>query len=429
MRKPVFACMSVLMALPLVVSGCGTTSASGKGSDSGKITLTIEFQRLSTDDQWANWMQDNIKLFEQAHPNVTFNVTDNASSNTYLTKVTSQMAAGTTADIFEGWTSNRMQEFVNSGRVLDITSYLKSNATLNSEVMKTVLPATTFNGKVYGLPTTLDSEVVFYNKDIFQKYGLQVPKTYNDLLNIIKTLKTHNITPISMSNQESFNGAIPLQMIEERIGGLDSYQGLVDGSIPWTSQPVLQASSQIQQLIHMGAFNANPNSTSSDQSIAALQAGQAAMYINGTWDIQQLTGKNMNFGAFNFPSISGGKGSANDLIELPNDALYISSHAKNQSTAEEFLAFCLSKPRQLAEAKANQLIATNTTLPSGTMSPLAVEVHQLQSAATGSMFPFDLPLGTNMGEQFDNATQLLYTGQSPNTVFENFENLVKSSAN
>lgn len=416
-----------LASVGLVATALVGGSTSAALAQVPKVTLSIEFQRLATNDQWANWMQQNVKLFEQSHPNVTFNMTANAASNVYLTKITTQMAAGATPDIFEGWTSNRMKPFVAAGRVLDITSFLNANQGLKNEVLKTALPGTTFNGEVYGIPSTLDAEVIFYNKRVFAKYGLKVPTTYNAFLNVIATLKKHHITPITLANQESFNGAIPFQMLEERIGGLQSYQGLViKNDIPWTSAPVIQAAAKLKQLIQMGAFNTSVDTTSTDQSLAALTTGKAAMYFNGTWEVQPLSGKGMDIGAFNLPGIPGGKGSSRHLIELSNDALYISANSPNKTTAEQFLAFCFTRQRQIAEAKAGELIATNTKLQPGTMVPLADAIHNLEVTATGSPFPFDLPLGTNLGEQFDNATQLLYAGQSAQTVFQNFDQLEKS---
>lgn len=400
-------------------------------ASAGNATLTIEFQKSTTNDTYASWMGDNVKLFEKSHPNVTFNVTDNASSNTYLTKITAQMAAGDTPDIFEGWTSNRMKPFVDAGRVLDISSLLSSDNTLQNTVLKTALSGTTFHKRVYGLPTTLDAEVIYYNKNVFRKYGLKIPTTYNDFLRLIKTLKSHGVTPITVPNQESWNGAIPFQMLEERIGGLKSYQELaVDNTIPWTSAPVIKAATMLQQLIKVGAFNQNVNSTTTNQSTADLTTGKAAMYMNGTWMIPSLSqSMGNNVGFFNFPNIKGGKGSSGDLIELANNALYISAHTQNKAVATQFLDFCFSRQRQVALAKAGYLTATSTKLPANAISPLASAIHDAEIKATGSMYPFDLPLGVNMGEQFDNATQLLYTGAQPKQVFQNFENLLQSQGN
>lgn len=50
-------------------------------------------------------------------------------------------------------------------------------------------------GRVSALPYSVMASSVIYNKDIFAKYGLQVPTTWTELLNVCKTLKAAGVTP------------------------------------------------------------------------------------------------------------------------------------------------------------------------------------------------------------------------------------------
>jgi multiple sugar transport system substrate-binding protein len=46
----------------------------------------------------------------------------------------------------------------------------------------TTIKALTINGKLYGVPYNTNVRVLVYRKDLFQKYGLEAPKTWDDLV-------------------------------------------------------------------------------------------------------------------------------------------------------------------------------------------------------------------------------------------------------
>ena len=62
------------------------------------------------------------------------------------------------------------------------------------------------DGKMYSLPFQKSTEVLYYNKDIFAKHGLEAPKTWDDVENIIKVLKAEypNSTPLGYDSEENF---------------------------------------------------------------------------------------------------------------------------------------------------------------------------------------------------------------------------------
>lgn len=49
------------------------------------------------------------------------------------------------------------------------------------------------DGKVYGLPETQDFYVTFYRKDIFEMLGLDVPQTYDEIIEILPTLQRYGM--------------------------------------------------------------------------------------------------------------------------------------------------------------------------------------------------------------------------------------------
>lgn len=50
-----------------------------------------------------------------------------------------------------------------------------------------------YNGGVYALPETQSFNLLFYRKDILEQLGLEVPQTWEDLINILPTLQGNNL--------------------------------------------------------------------------------------------------------------------------------------------------------------------------------------------------------------------------------------------
>ena len=65
------------------------------------------------------------------------------------------------------------------------------------------LEAVSLNNKTYLIPTTMNYEMSFYRVDVFAKYGLEPPRTWQELLDIIPKLTTQHMT---MGMQTSLAG-------------------------------------------------------------------------------------------------------------------------------------------------------------------------------------------------------------------------------
>ena len=57
-------------------------------------------------------------------------------------------------------------------------------------------------GKTYAVGAVESTSGIIYNKEIFERYGLSVPQTYQDFLNICKTLKSKGIDPIGVGGSD-----------------------------------------------------------------------------------------------------------------------------------------------------------------------------------------------------------------------------------
>ncbi len=90
----------------------------------------------------------------------------------------------------------------NSGSLLQALNPAQTLVDLTNDpaianVDPSFLPVVTQNGKVYGAPWgTAIGGGILYNKDVYSKLGLQIPKTWNDFLANADKIKAAGITPV-----------------------------------------------------------------------------------------------------------------------------------------------------------------------------------------------------------------------------------------
>jgi multiple sugar transport system substrate-binding protein len=155
---------ALLGALLLTMTtACGGSS----GSSGGKVTLTYRLW----DDQQKVGYEKVMAAFERENPNIHVKI-ELLPFDQYWTKLTADAVAGTAPDVFWMQTTE-FPEFVTKGILADLSS-LKLDPTAYN---KNVVDSYTYKGKLYGVPKDWGIVGMLYNKDLFDKANIQMPKT------------------------------------------------------------------------------------------------------------------------------------------------------------------------------------------------------------------------------------------------------------
>jgi multiple sugar transport system substrate-binding protein len=164
MKRSLAAVLGGTAALCLVLAGCGSGD-DDSGSSSGPITLTLAGWSLSTTPEF----QTLADGFHAAHPDVTVQVKEYDATN-YDTQMIADLAAGKAPDIYVQKNLKNFYTYQNGKQLLDVSDVA---AKLGSRTGG--LKDYQIGGKTYAIPYRQDSWVLFYNKDLFAKAGVQPP--------------------------------------------------------------------------------------------------------------------------------------------------------------------------------------------------------------------------------------------------------------
>jgi raffinose/stachyose/melibiose transport system substrate-binding protein len=194
--------------------------------------------------------------------------------------------------------------------VVPITDKIKP---FQDRIDPAALGAFTINGQVYGVPiSTLSTSTIFYNVDLFEKLGIPVPKTYEDLKTAVPKLKAAGVIPLL--HQGSNTVMWPMwyfETLSQTTGdSIGKTQKNLDGATKFTDPPDVEAFQLIKQWVDDGILSKDSLAVDMEGMRAAFAAGKSAMYYGGTWEIPSLkqSVKDFKWGVFAFPKMAGTPG-------------------------------------------------------------------------------------------------------------------------
>ena len=97
------------------------------------------------------------------------------------------MATDTQPDIIYTWELGYLENFVNAGKIVSLQEYLDADPDWKKSFQAGTLELETYGGEAYGIPTARCIAVMYYNKEIFEKYSLEVPETYEEYCQVCET--------------------------------------------------------------------------------------------------------------------------------------------------------------------------------------------------------------------------------------------------
>ena len=224
--------MKKLLALLLTVCLLGCLAATVCAEE--PVTITI-----------LHYMGNEVKLnafnrildgYTALHPNVTFD-SQALSQNEYITQLRTRVGAGDAPDIMMGQ-PGQYADIIEAGYVMDL-----SDNPLIAELGMTEgdIKNCSYNGHVYALPLDFKTYGVIYNKGMFEKYGLSVPTTQDELDAVCKTLKDNGVDPwarnySNVTYPDIEMRAILWPLLQEN-GHNDAFQKLMAGEACFEDYP------------------------------------------------------------------------------------------------------------------------------------------------------------------------------------------------
>ena len=281
-----------------------------------------------------------IADMKEKYPNVEFEW-EAIENETYKTKIAAAMAANEVPDIFFTWSCAFLGDFVKEGKVYCLDDTL---AKYSSELPESMLGNTTYDGKHYGVPTTMNIVALFANMDLLAQAGWdKVPENYDELIQCCDDLVAAGIIPFGCAGGETWCVTEYLEPIIQKTIGSKALNDIFVNGATYDNADVAKAVDTFQSMIDKGYFDPAGASLPNDDVKQNFIDGRTAFYQNGTWNCADFA--KANDGEFlakvkvtEFPVIDSNNSKLGQLIGGPSDTLAVSASSPNAELAAEYAA-------------------------------------------------------------------------------------------
>lgn len=320
--------LSLLLATVMIASlaaGCGS---GGGGSDNGeeKVTLTILAGQSTTDAGIEDMIDEAMA---EKYPEVTLEWECVDWGNDFQPKMQQYMQSGL-PDIM-------------IGKAQDVATYAPQGilGEIDEQYLDRGLDAArenvTIDGKTYGLVYNAMYQGVYYNREMFEENGWEVPETQEDLQAIIDDCNEKGIVPFASHMIDTWAiGNVTMQFMMNDVFNNDPEWGdkFRAGETSFSDRKEAQTAYQYNKLIYDNTY---PDTFSTEETTcdARMVQGEAAMKVSGSWSIQSFLDidESFDFGIFPFPNQTGDS----KLIFEPNITIMTSAETEHQDAVNKFL--------------------------------------------------------------------------------------------
>jgi raffinose/stachyose/melibiose transport system substrate-binding protein len=232
-------------------------------------------------------------------------------------------------------------------------------------------------GKTWGVPFANQIVGIFYNTEIFAKYGLKEPATWDELVRIAETLQKNSVTPFFVTAKEAWTLAMQNAMVGVSYPG-DAWIGkLAAGKAKFTDPEFVGMLKDLNALkkYYQKDFSAN---TSAEQDVT-FGMGQAAMVFYGIWGTSNWlkTNPDLKFGYFPIPPKDASLPAR--AYTYMDGAYAINATSKAQDAAAKVLGYAASKEYGAAFSKITGEMTAVKGVAMPADRPVLVECYELMN--------------------------------------------------
>jgi len=327
-------------ATPTTVADTTPAPIVGGTGEGGELRLW-----LNGGDTPDDFVKFAIGEFNKTHPDVKVTF-ERQQWTGIVEKLTTALSSSDSPDIIE-LGNTQAQAFEAAGALEDLTA--QKAALGGDDLLQSLVEAGTYDGKFYGVPYYAGARVVLYRKDLFEKSGIAIPTTIDELMAAATKLKADNASTPNFSGMylpgKNWFAALPFIWVNGgdiavQDGG--SWKGVLD------SEQSVQGLTEFQKFIEQ--TSGAPKDGDDSKDYLAFCNGEVGMMPAPGWKPGQIVNKDdgcpameANIGAFAMPGLTAGTTSP---AFLGGSNLAVSAKSKNPELANELLKILVSKDYQ-----------------------------------------------------------------------------------
>lgn len=263
------------------------------GSVAAQDEVTLDYPSWMLGEAGVgDYWKDSVAEFQKQNPGVTLNTTL-IPSNEYEDKTFTQIAAGTSPDIYPVFT-NMVPRLMAEDLLEPLDSYLAEAAWMKNELP--ALKVAQRDGQTYGVVLTASPQGLLYNQKLLDAAGVEVPTTVDEFFAACQAVK---------EKTGEWGYAMPMDTSEEQQAYISTMQWVLGFGSDWASEdstPTANAPKTVEAMEAQMKFVDSglvPLGMNSLDTRNLFKDGKAAFMIDGPWVMTLVKSENADL----YPSI------------------------------------------------------------------------------------------------------------------------------
>ncbi|MEX0153032.1 ABC transporter substrate-binding protein [Microbacterium sp. LMI1-1-1.1] len=275
-RRAAFAVAATALAAGSLVACSSGNAGGGNGGSAEDIEAALEQGGEITYWSWTPSAEAQVAAFEKAYPNVNVNLVNAGTNTEEYTKLQNAIKAGSGAPDVVQIEYYAFPQFALSDSLLDLAPY--GFGELEDDYSPGTWGAVDFDGAIYGLPQDSGPMALFYNKEVFDQYGIAVPTTWDEY--VAAAEKLHAADPTKYITADTGDSGFTTSMIWQA-GGQPFQASGTDVTIDLQDEGSQKFADNWNRLIEGGLLSDTPSW--SDEWFKGLGDGSIASLVIGAW--------------------------------------------------------------------------------------------------------------------------------------------------
>jgi raffinose/stachyose/melibiose transport system substrate-binding protein len=266
------SCVLVALALAPVVGACGGGDDGG-GESGGRVELSVF---TGNTDQAVVPAKALIAAFEKKNPNIKVKLELGPQGTELDNMVKTRLSTQEMSDVF----------LYNSGSLFQAIKPESQLQSVNDEpwvkdLDKTFVPTVSANGQVYGAPFGSGfGGGILYNKKIYAKLDLKIPKTWDEFMANNRKIKAAGIDPVIQSYGDTWTSQLFVLADFHNVAAQDPdwADKYTENKVKYAQQPAVEGFEYLQEVKKAGFLNKNFGSVKFPPALSMLAEGKGAHY-------------------------------------------------------------------------------------------------------------------------------------------------------
>ena len=335
--------LTVLTVAMIALAGCG-----GGGSSGGKVLKLWHYE--SPDSAMGIAWKQAMDEFKKTHPGVKVEFEEKGFEQ--IQKTAPMVLKSTDApDVMEYNKGNATMGLLSKQGLLTDLSPQVTKYGWDKLISPNVAVTAKYDtrgvmgsGKWYGIPNYGEFLTVYYNKDLFTKYGVDVPTTFAGFTKALDTFKKKGLTPLANAGAEYMAQQYLYQLALSKanpawVNAYQRYTGKANlRDAAWT-----YGASTFADWVKKGYIAKDSVGLKAEDAGVRFISGKYPMMFSGTWWYGRLENevKKFDWGIFRWPGSTLTIGSSGNEWVVPRGA-------KNPQLAYDFINITMNKRVQNA---------------------------------------------------------------------------------